>query len=200
MNKLLLLLLVIALMACVACQRQQAKERKNVKPNVRGRSAWLRNIQPKRNRGTEGEGNPNARENASEMLPSRFFSLSRHFSGKALHASNRKHKSSNRAGSCPCPRRSTRRLRQRQHRQNPDPRSRTRTKRKNRKATARKQRSLLQANVPQEILQTSSMAARICRGPALCFVPLFRIPPTAEDAEAGNRVRPADGNGNYCRG
>jgi len=68
MKKLSVLLMLIALMACVACQRQQTEERKNseTQREMQERAAAEHSAEAQQ-RVTQGD--PNARENASEMLP-----------------------------------------------------------------------------------------------------------------------------------
>jgi len=70
MKKLSILLMFIALMACIACQRQQREERKNseTQREMQERAAAEHSAEAQQ-KVTQGEGNPNARENASEMLP-----------------------------------------------------------------------------------------------------------------------------------
>lgn len=70
MNKLYVLLVFIALVACIACQRQQREERKKseTQREMQEHAAAEHSAQAQQ-KVTQGEGNPNARENAPEMIP-----------------------------------------------------------------------------------------------------------------------------------
>jgi len=70
MKKLSILSMFIALIACIACQRQQREERKNseTQRETQDRAAAEHQAQEQQEV-TQGEGNPNARENAPDMIP-----------------------------------------------------------------------------------------------------------------------------------
>jgi len=70
MKKLSILSMFIALLACTTCQRQQREERNNseTQREMQERAAAEHSAEAQQ-KVTQGEGNPNARENASEMLP-----------------------------------------------------------------------------------------------------------------------------------
>jgi len=70
MKKLSISLMFIALMACIACQRQQREERKNSETQREMQEgAAAEHSAEAQQKVTQGVRNPNARENAAEMIP-----------------------------------------------------------------------------------------------------------------------------------
>src|SRR6478736_5768046 len=102
MNKLYVLLMFVALVAYVACQRQQMEEQAQEQQQV-----------------TQDEAN--TREKAPEMISTPASSASPSTSPEKRYDLKSQAQKFHRAGSCPCPRRSERRLRQRRHLRNHQP-------------------------------------------------------------------------------